>query len=570
MINIQDKKFRNWTNYVTDGWGLTLDTFTYDEAGYVKEWMLCNDKGATFRGETIPELINTLALLKNEYNLKTRECKGEASSKDLLVIYTDNLNKLYRFIKNHNVITDKFSLYFQVMDNIEFRECWLSEDVDTAPKIAHWAQFMIDNLFIIDKYFYLTSNQIVRKRLKRKISKLDNNIAKDIYPDSFDLYNYLRKAHFGGILYVPYPKLVIPDPMIEIDIKSAFPWCLLTQKHCMSVSELAEKDYWEYYTESTSKMAIGKYRITYSSYSKKITCYKNSNGEHCLRGDNITDTFTMTSIDLKNFLDIVNATNVECIRLYEYDLDYLPKHIRDQIVEEYAKKEELKRTKPHSEELALQKVTLNGIYGDADRNWKSVKAYDEDKKNPNFAPQWGILTSSYAKDVIMRLGAQLKGWYYSATDSIFCLDTPENRAKIDEYNNHVRQINKEFCEMFDYDYTILSELGTFDIEEEIIKFRAFGPNSYLFTRKDGSICIKACGCPKSYRNNMTEEEKEALYDKKVDHIPVGDRVHYIFNPEKTSCTINGKTYESNGSEYTIKLTGIFAEIDAIITASRQR
>ena len=559
MIKCQDKKKCNWSNYVTDGWGLILDTFTYDHAGYIKSWSLVSKSlELEFTGETIPELLNILQNLKQSYNLKSEE-----HSKDILVIYTDDINKLYWFIKNYDVAIE-IPHYFQVYDNIEFRPCWY-DDLETAGEISEWAQYMIDNIFVPDKYYYITPNQIPRKRMKRARHKEKNTIAHDIYPKSFESFKLLRKAYFPGILFVPYPKKTIDDLIIEIDLKSAYIFCMLIEKHCMSESRKVNPEEWEYYLDSPTKASVGKYRIKYSSYTNKIKCFKNSNGEHCKKGEDIVDEFNLTDIDLKIMIDNLKIQSIECIYLYEYDLDYMPKYVRDELVYEYCKKEYIRKVNPDSEEDRIQKIIVNGEYGDGFRKWETKEQYKEDYKDPNLAPQWGAWTTSYCRQNLLSLGNKLKGWIYSATDSIYCLDIPENIKLIEEWNDNIRLRTKEFCDKFGYDYKELKDLGTFVIKKHIKKFKAFGPNSYLYTEvgKDRPT-LKASGCPKEYRKNLTDEEINYLYSEDCEYIPAGKRTLNLPNPTLTECIVDGKKYTSNGSWYTRDFEGLSADLISLI------
>lgn len=547
MIKCCDKKKGNWSNYVDEGWGLILDTFTYDDAGYIKSWTLCSSIGEEYNGETIPDLLAILQNIKSSYRLK-RETEF---TKDILVIYTDDLNKLYWFLKNYGV-ENVFSLYFQMFEHIEFRECWY-DDLETAGQIAAWAKFMIDTVFGPDKYFYLTPNQIPRKRMKKARNKLKDTTAEDIYPQSYSLYKSMRKAYFGGILFISNPKFAITEPIIEIDLKSAYIYCLLVLKHCMSKGKLVDKANWEYYLSSPTKASFGKYKIKYASVRKTISCYKNADGEKLQPNEDqlyYEDEFYFTNTDLKIFLENAVVFAVECEYIFEYDLNYLPKYVRDELVYEYSEKERLAKEKPNSEELRIQKVIVNGEYGDCCRDWtEDEDAFDRDRDDPVMVPQWGFWTTSYCKNLILELGNQLDGWFYSATDSIYCRETDENYEKINAYNEKIRKKTKVFCDTFGYDYEALKDLGTFVVKTHIKKFKAFGPNTYVYTRNDNTIVIKASGCSKQYRKNLSEKEKEYFYSDECEYVPVGRLVRHYSNEEKTSCIIDGKEYTSNGSYY---------------------
>ena len=560
MLQVKDKKVGNFSNYVTEGYGLYIDSFTYEDAGYVREWKLSNTV-REWTGKTIPELLDTLKSLKSQYDLKTTFKKGnkrDTEYRDLLVIYTDDLFKAKCFLYNYG-LTDEFKFYIQILDNIEIRECWY-DDVDSAKDLAEWAQFMIDELFIPAKFFYITPNQVFRKTIQKVRKSVKCTIAEQIYPKTHFDYLQLKKGYFGGILYSPFD-FIIYDNMLGLDIKSAYIYCMLIEQHCMSEQKEVNADNWEYYLSSKTKASFGEYTIKYSAYKKEtmaiISCYKNVDTHKCMTGEHVEDTFMLTNIDLKLFLDNVDVDYVKCNYLYEYDLDYLPAYVRDELVLDFCLKEEYSKKygKKHPK-TRVQKIKLNGGYGETVRKWSRTE-YDEDRKDPNMAPQWGVWTTSYCKRLLIELATQLDGWYYSATDSIYCLDTPENRDALFNYNSRIRNNVKVFCDKFGYDYNALQDLGSFVIEKEIEQFRAFGPNQYMYTTTDGNTMIKASGCNKEYLRNLTEEQKRKLYF--ADHIPVGCVYRYYFNPEVTNCEIDGTIYTSNGSYYAVRYEGIVAE-----------
>ena len=550
MINCKDKKLRHWSSYVTEGWGLVFNTFTYHNAGYIKNWYL-SSTNRTFKGITINELINTFDNLIKEYNLK----RSTENNEDLLVVYTDNLPKVFGFLENYGAEYD-IDRYFHFMKHIEIRPCWY-DTLEDSRDIAIWAQYLIDNVFVPDKYFYITPTQIPRKRMKSLRKRLDDNTVENLFPKSFESYNLLREAFFGGILYVPHPGKIITEPLIEIDLKSAYIFCMIIEKHCMSTKVEVNPDDWEYYLTSANKASFGRYRIKYSSYTKKISCFKNYKGEKLQRGEDIEDLFTLTDVDLKIMIENVTIHNIECLWLYEYELDFVPKYVRDMVVADFIKKEELKLG-DDNEATKLQKIIVNAEgYGDSCRNCTSKVEFDSISKDANLAPQWGVWSTSYCRRLLLGLGKLLDGWYYSATDSIYCKDTEENVEIINKFNEETRKKTKAFCDKFGYDYEKLKDLGCFIIKTKISKFKAFGANTYMYTTEDGEIVLKASGCPKKYRKGLTEEQKEALYLS--EYIPVGETVRHYSNHDFTECDIDGIHYESNGSYYDIVYTGLIAD-----------
>lgn len=545
---VKDKGKGNFSVYVDEGFGLVIDDFQVDigdkDASFIKKWSLSSTT-KTYTGNTLNELLDTLHNIKTDYSLKVYS----PHKKDIIVIYTDRLWELSCYM--YKYITNDFTLYFQIMDNFEFRACW-DKSKNTSADIASWADYLIKNLFIPDGYYYLTPAQIARKRIKKSCKEYGDTLAKDIFPDTEALYRLVKKSLFGGACYCPYPGRRFNEPMMEIDINSAYIYCFML-KHCVTSGIFANTDNWQSYLNSTTKATIGKYRITYSSWSSVIKCYKNVDGEHCKPTDEgpVTDTFVFTNIDLDIFLSTVTVLGIECLSLIEYEMDYLPKSILDVVVNSYIEKEEAKKT-GSKEERALKKIAVNSIYGNTIRDLKTRDEWKNELKNACLAPQWGIFITSYCKSLLIGLGSQLDGWVYSDTDSIFCFDTPKNRAIIEEYNKDISDRLKAICEKLGYDFDKMSKLGTFEEECKISKFRAIKQKQYMFTDETGSITVKASGC-----NRKNIEANDDIY--LVDRIPVGEKVvRKIFINEPVEIVVDGVKY----SQETSYMNMIFSDFDA--------
>lgn len=536
-LSINDKGNDNTSAYVLEGWGITFTDYEDTDFTIMTSFKITNGT-KIYEGKTIYDLLTTLDSICKEYDLHDYSKR----KKDILVIYTDRLWELSCYLDRY--ISNAFSYYFQVLDHIEFRQCW-DERCVTAESIAEWASNYINNLFVPDKYFYITKSQIFRKRITKTCKKNGVTVGKDIFPDTYELFKYLRMALYGGICYCPYPETMFNQPIIEIDLKSAYIYCFL-KKHCVTKGEwVKDLKTWESYINNPMKMSIGTYEITYTSWSNKIKCYKNIDGEACKQtedGQPVSDVFVMNNRDLKIFLDTAGVTGVKCLDLMEFDLDYLPKEIIDCVVQAYIAKE----TAKDSTDKKIKKVALNSIYGNTIRKAETRDDWKRQYGKSYLAPQWGTLITSYCKELIIGLGSQLDGWIYSDTDSIFCFDTPENRKAIEQFNAKIRAEVKSICDYYGYDFEPLKNLGTFVIEEEIVKFKAWKQKQYAFTNKDGQITRKAAGC------NRDTYFDESIYD--MEQVPIGEKVlRKMFINKPVSKEIDGVLYEQPTSYYIIKV-----------------
>lgn len=507
-ISINDKSDKNTSSYVVEGFGLHFDYFTdWDiEASFMTDWEL-QSESKTYKGVGTTDLFITLNEISKEYGL-TRYSQRKS---DVLVIYTDRLWELSCFLSTY--IDGEFKFYFQVLEHIEFRKCW-DDTLHKAKDIQEWATGYINNLFVPDKYFYLTQSQIFRKRIKKACKKDKVTLGKDLFPRNYEVFKFYRKALMGGICYCPYPECWFQQPIIEIDLKSAYIYCFL-KKHCVSEGKTVDPATWEVYLGNTNRASIGKYQITYTSWSSKVHCYKNIQGKHCKPTDDgvpVTDTFILTSNDIKLMLEMINITGVKCLELREFELGRLPKTILDNVVDAFIAKE----TAEEGMDRKIKKVILNAIYGNTIRKADSKGEWKYQASHTDLSPLWGIFITAYCKELVIGLGSKLEGWLYSDTDSIFCIDTPENRKLIEEFNDKIRADVKAICEELGYDYEILKNLGTFCFEEEISEFKAWKPKTYAFTKTNGEIVRKAAGC-----------NRDTYYDENIymlPDVPIGKKV----------------------------------------------
>lgn len=558
---VQDKKIPNWSNYCTVGAGLDIKIVSHDCAGYIAAWRLVVGKD-DYTGKDFNSLYDTLKSLVEIYDLK----QISKAKKDVLVVYIDNIYKVDGFFSKH--ITERFPeeldekpIYLQLFDFIEIREmkAW-QKDLHRADEIATYAQHMINDLFMPNSYFYLTPNQIPRKYLQKAVKDTKNTLAADIYPETYNDWLYMRQAYFGGLCYaIPYDG-IHEEPMLAIDLTSAYIYAFLLEKHVISTATEEDPKNWEYFLYSSSKSSIGEYEISFSAWSSKISCWEDEDGHKLYPGQQKA-TFIFNDIDLKLFLQVADVHEVKCLFLESYTLGDISAPVREVLVREYCKKNAIKPHKDESEDMhrqyIFQKAIINGVYGDTCRKIYSTKAFKDYKKGTIVSPpQWGIWITSYCKKYILETASKLDGWYYSDTDSIYCKDTPENRAIIESYNKKVQAKVKAFCDKYNYDYELLKDLGTFDIEAEIVKMKVIKQKQYMYTTKEGKMVLKAAGCDK---RSITLDD--SLYS--LDKIPAGKRVHGFICEEPSDLVINGKVVAHSDSSY-FEITTIDDEQDDLI------
>lgn len=553
FLDCVDKRKMNHSVYHTNIFALNIEFFTYEDAGFIKEWSLYSIKHGLYGGEDVTSLLNTF----NSF-IKTLQLEKRSEySCDFIVVYVDNLEIIRGFFKKY--ITEDFPMYVDILDHIEFRSFkpW-NEKLSNIYEIADTMQKIVEEVFIPNRYFYLTPNQKTRKLLDKACKKSGDTTAKDLFPKNAFEYWRIKKALFGGLCYCPYPNLVVPHPMISIDLRSAYIYSLLIEKHCAkNLGEVDAKNY-QYYMNNPYETSLGLYKIKYSTFSNIVNCYKDTKGKNLESGEHEV-CITMNDVDLDIFVHLpdVNIHSIECKYLQAFTKEQLPKYILDLIYEEYKKKSEIDKEKDPIL-YKMQKEVVNGIYGNTIKKL-TAEMLNDLKSHAYLTPHFGIWTTSYTKSLLIGLASKLEGWYYSDTDSAYALDTPKNNALIEEFNAQIRAKVRDFCDQYNYEYEVLKDLGTFKVEYHIKKFKALKRKEYLFTTeveeknpitgekvKKDKIVVKAAGCSKE-EMPLTDD----LY--KMPQLPIGTRTFGFLQPEYRKVVKDGKEYESDGSYYEIKL-----------------
>lgn len=509
------------------GAGLTLETFTYGGAGYIKSWQLSLSNETNYIGKTIEEFIAKLDDLKNIYDLNY----VNEYHTDLLLIYTDDLQMLYYFLKNYDSESEMFGDYsFTFKRVFEFRDInhWFDKPKHDALDIAKKVQQLYDDIFIQDKRFYITPTQSVLKKIKRKC---DSIIAKEIYPKYYFDYMRLIKAYFGGICVANVKNFLIDCfPIAEYDRKSAYIYDLLIEKHiCEPLKSTNKSNYQFFLDNENSYFALMKIRIRkIYGINYYLTYMRDINGKKL---DEYSELLMLTNTDLNLLIAGCKTLEFDVLSLDVAKKDYLPEYMRNVIEEEFIKKELLG--------TIIQKKKVNSIYGATVKKFEENDFKDQ-RDNAYLTPHWGIETAGYARRNLVRLALKLDNWLYTDTDSIYCEDNEHNAVIIDAYNNEVENKVKEYCNKFGADFDKLKDLGKFMFKKAIKKMKINGKKQYMYTDINDEFTLIASGIPEGLYG-------EEAYDLKK--LSAGKRRIVKYNPEKTSCTINGTVYESNGSGY---------------------
>lgn len=520
-----------WTDTVL---GLNIQVVYNADGAFIEKWTLSNAFGESIEGDNVMPLIECLTSLVKKYDLLTVEKESEKCiMENRVLIYCNDIDSLYYFI--NPFVEDYIKGFYCVYEMFDIRniEHWTNK-CTTAEEMAKYGQELFD-YFVKAKNVYLTPNAASRAQLRHH----DDGTVANLWPDSFIGYQQLMQYLKGGLVYVCLPEHTFTENMLYIDLNSAYIAGLLLEQHCMSEKvQLDAYDWKALSSEDSDYITFGLYEINYDCTTTICKIYGLEKGF-----DN-TAKVLLTSVDMQS-LELVHGLtikSVKCLSLEGYKKGYLPKYVQELIVEKYIIKSTYAKDDPMR---GMSKVILNGLYGSC---IKKLTRDDYNKKNMDkklavkvsgLCPQWGIVCTAYVKKYILSLGIPSTHHYYSDTDSLIIKDLPYYRDKIAAFNNIMFNKAKYVSETFDIDLNVIKELGSFEIEAEIKKFKANKCKQYGYIDKYGYSTLKISGM--NYATTTTTAD-DFFAGKPIDF---GSR-SYMLPCKNVICKteINGKKYIS--------------------------
>ena len=352
-------------------------------------------------------------------------------------------------------------------------------------------------------------------------------------------YHDIRPAFWGGYVHGNFRVIGEPirDPFLHVDICSAYPWYICTQKMMFHIYEstvydvdiylrnLQREDYGQIACIDLSEVWLRKGHIPYIPYAKGNTRILAS-GEVVEENGKIIYAehlrLTVCDIDMRLILNNYrfDIKSMRINKLYVGDKKPLPYAFVSRVLRFYEDKTKLKGL--HSEDGSIErqyqrgKQKLNSAYGMAAQALETelyelvdglVQVTGSEYKPAKTVPyQWALQITAGVRAVVYGFITWLcktKGQqaYYSDTDSVFCKDTPEARRYIERYNKHIIE---ELTELQKKYFNIMPKnkhgetqyLGTLGLEEDCldaVEFMTIGAKRYYITHKDGTTDITFSG-----------------------------------------------------------------------------
>lgn len=229
---------------------------------------------------------------------------------------------------------------------------------------------------------------------------------------------------------------------------------------------------------------------------------------------------------------IGSAYMIKCWKFDKYGK--LPKYITDELMVQYRKKNELKKAgKNDTQEYRDAKAFVNGIFGmcatsifpfekqldgTPDCNVivsENKKEFDKAIEGMFLSPFYAFWVTSYARDILCDVICKFPDLILQYdTDSIYFRDgvegSEELKQYLKEYNDHIKSINNA---IFDND-EFMEDLGTWEIEKPIARFKGLGAKRYAKQSIDGKYKFVVAGC----RKGTIEKQYEATGKYKYNDI----------------------------------------------------
>lgn len=606
--------------------------------GFMYHWQFCIN-GVVVFGRDWLQFAKFIYKLKEELQL---------DHENKLVVYVHNLSYEFHFMYNLFSMTDVFCLDKRKVlkctldDFIELRCSYylsnmnLAKFIENTPNTIHFkakGDLDYNNLYtpksvlnpkelgycfndvmglyecILEKLqefnlneIPLTSTGYVRRECRKKMNKNKNN--RKIF-EKLSLnqkqYDLLRDCFRGGnTASNRYHTNIILDKVSSYDMTSAYPYVMISEKYPMSKFipfQIESKDELDYY--NNRYCTIGYYffddielnynvPIPYIPFSKCVNILNDENlvlyNGRVLKSKGLC--IALTNIDYEIIKQQYTFSNVSVKDYYFARKDYLPKELRETVIEYYKLKTELKGIEEKSYEYMKSKNKLNSLYGmivtniqreeiifDRNKDNKEIFSLGDkqdiedyyNSRNSFLSYQWGVFVTAYCR---RNLQLAIDG---IGLDVVYC-DT-DSVKYLNNHDNIFEKINNDMlkkCNDNDIiNYAIRDNkkyyLGVYDFEGTYQKFITLGSKKYAFIKND------KYGCTVSGLNKIKgakELEKKGLeffkngsvfYDSGRTTITFNhDIFHYLqIGNEKI---INGSNVVILDTTYTLGITSTMLDI----------
>lgn len=639
LINIKKCK-KHYVNYVAT---FDIETSKIEKGndeyeGFLYHWQFCIN-GIVIFGRDWLEFAKLIYYLKEELLL---------SNDRKLVVYVHNLSYEFHFLYNLFYVSDVFCIDKRKVlkcildDFIELRCSYylsnmnLSKFIENTPNAQHikalgdlaYSKLYLPSTQLSSKeygYCYndvyglfecirerlkefnlnqipLTSTGYVRRECRKNMNKnLNNRKIFEKLALNQEVYDLLRDCFRGGnTASNRYHTNVILDNVSSYDMTSAYPYVMLSEKYPMSkfiyydLESFEELDYYNkryctigYYYFSNIKLK-NNIPIPYIPISKCLTVVKDEdlivyNGR-LISSSGIK--IALTNIDyeiIKNQYDF-DYDDLRVENFYFARKGFLPKELRETIIEYYELKTQLKGINDKEYEYMKSKNKLNSLYGmivtniqrkeilfDSEKD--EVFSYGEkglledyyNSRNNFLSYQWGVFVTAYCR---RNLQLALDG---IGLDVVYCdTDSVKYLNNHDEVFNKINYNMLSYCEENDIlNYAQRDNkkyyLGVYDFEGTYQQFKTLGAKKYAFFKNDKygitvSGLSKIKGAKELEKNGLEFfKNGSVFYDSGRTTVKFNnDKIHYLqIGNDKI---INGSNVVILDTTYTLGISNTMLDI----------
>lgn len=391
-----------------------------------------------------------------------------------------------------------------------------------------------DNLYTVP----LTSTGYVRRDVKRAIHKdyYINRLVYEMYPD-LDQYQLLKECFRGGNThanrYFAGIKIdendLINSRVYSVDIQSAYPFQICTKKFPMSkfkkIEDCSMNNLLDliYKQEKACMFRIKLYNCKLRNafngnpYLPKHKCNVCKGGlfdnGRVLSADYLN--LSLTDIDFKIVLSQYEFEDCEISDLYVSNYGYLPKPIREVVLDYFERKTSLKGVEGQELFYNKAKAKLNAIYGMMATDPIKQDCYFEDnqvqfkedsievlleknKKKSFLAYAWGVWVTAHTRLQLQQL-MDLTGdnFVYCDTDSVKFVASEDSDIfnKINDYNKANLKLSKRFKAYAKDRFNKIQVMGQFEKDAVYDVFKTYGAKKYC-SIIDNKLTLTVAGVSK--------------------------------------------------------------------------
>ena len=429
--------------------------------------------------------------------------------------------------------------------------------------LSEWADYCFNRWCRNGKRLIpLTKTGIVRDSIADAVEDreaVENDISA-MYPQTKEEYNYLMAWLFRGG-YTHANVYHVGDRLsgiIGADFTSSYPAVMLHDTYPVSCFLGCELDTdGRYITDSTIFQDCVWMLVKITGIRSKTmhhieSCHKiydcdglkQDNGR-MIKADWVI--VALTELDYFIYCKFYEWDSLKVIKAYSAERGKLPDYVTKPLMDAYTTKQKLKASgQDGTVEYINAKAQVNSFYGcmvqrlnfdeitwTEEGGWDTAtsdRTYDQMRKGAILLPQWGIWVTAWARFhllmTVIRLDPDKRhnSVVYCDTDSIYMIDTPENRKIIEDWNQEMLRVNSSLPKEF-------SDIGCFDWIDHGAHwdFKSLGAKRYVkYDPARQLVRVTVAGLRiGSYENMLLEDEKltdEEEYIDIITNAPDGSEV----------------------------------------------